>query len=433
MAFSQEEFSKYFNIFNNDILNYLGHNEYTKRFNNICTYLIEGNKKIYRECQDTLFLYIVFSYGISNNIPYLYNVFEGARIIPAIFNLCKQWKNIYNITNYNDKIKLLCNENSDTDSVLFEILVALYYYENKYKVTFIKESNKKSPDLLITKNGKEEYVECKKMQRGNRYSYEEVDNWYIIANKIAYIIYKYNISGYFHFNFLDELKSINHKKVIRKIYKKINLCKNINKSCHIIKNKDFKIKFMPISSSKFNTELDPLRNIGGPSFIYYLIDQYKYSYMYKVLCKCEIENGVFASNVKWASILSYQVNSKKSILNKSQHIIRLLNDAQQQIPDNASGKIHILIEEPLGKDVYRERLNKNRTKTENFSIKNKTIENIYIHYIKYITPLNELFDVEETTENFLIPYYSKDYNYPRVWYPAEKEYDGFGSLFDDYK
>ena len=62
---------------------------------------------------------------------------------------------------------------------------------------------------------------------------------------------------------------------------------------------------------------------------------------------------------------------------------------------------------------------------------NKGIEHIFIHYIKYVTPPDKQFDVEETVQCFRridIP----PVEMPPMWYPVTKYSDGYGTLLTDY-
>jgi len=56
----------------------------------------------------------------------------------------------------------------DFDKAIYEIKVASSYRKAGYKVYFVKEGIKKTPDLLVEKNEEKVYVECKKKDRKTR-------------------------------------------------------------------------------------------------------------------------------------------------------------------------------------------------------------------------------------------------------------------------
>ncbi|WP_150116101.1 hypothetical protein [Desulfovibrio fairfieldensis] len=434
MVFDIQEFANTFKKMEQKIIRQIGINEYNLRLENIAKNMLSPGA-LYRESSDRLFLYLLLSKALISNDMNFYNYYEGTRIIPVIYNLAKKFDFIYSIKNFENKISSLCSiKNKDIDSTLFEILTAIYYYIEGYSVTFLEvEPPQKSPDILIEINGIKKFIECKKMRRGNDYTYKELKAWYQISDRVADLLEQHKIVGYFHFKFTSEVEKINPKRVFRKIYNKLSYCKNLENKFYIVKNNDFKIKFTPIDKSKFDVVLETPLNTGTPSFIHYLIDDYNYNFHYKPRFDRECQEGFcFISKLHWASLISCEFACKESIEKKSQYAQRLLVDATRQLSNNMPGNIHILIEECQGELVHIKRLLKNFHAVTNFKCQDKFTESIYIHYAKYITPINDFFDVEETVTR-----YSRNGHHIKcvspIWYPSESIVNGFGTLFHDYR
>ena len=81
-----------------------------------------------------------------------------------LFNLNNRWDVTKKIKNFDERFNNLCSQKTSqsVDSILFEILVAIYYAEEGFEVEFIPATDKKSPDLKIYKDGHTKYIECKK-------------------------------------------------------------------------------------------------------------------------------------------------------------------------------------------------------------------------------------------------------------------------------
>ncbi|WP_156925218.1 hypothetical protein [Nitratidesulfovibrio termitidis] len=432
MSFEIKEFAKSFSVFEAGVKAQVGNDAYNKRISDIIEYLL-GSSAVFRECNDRLFLYLVFGRALIEENYIFYNLFEGARVIPMLFKLSSNWNSIESIANFEAKLEDLCRvTNRDVDAVIFELLVASAYKNSGYTVSFIPEAPPdRTPDIMIEKDGVTRYVECKKMQRGSDYSYKEMDRWYDIADIVRDIILESKISAHFHFKFKSELLDINPKRIIRKIRKKIETCKNISTQFHITKNEDFTIKFKPIDKSKFNTELDPMRNFGGPSFAEYLTGSYKNEYGYKIIGDVKIEEPPFVSIVNHASVMSHQFVGSRAAYKKAVHAKRKLIDASGQLTSTMPGNIHILVEDCQGLTVHESRAMRNIIEISNFTDTNGGVENIHLHVCKYVTPLNELFDVEETVISFHAPNCVPQV-IPPVWFHTEQIEEGFGTLLQEH-
>lgn len=429
MPFDHQQFVDDFAVLNQAIKKELGE-KYQERNQAIDIFLASGGT-VYRGCKDKLFLYLSLANMLITEDYTKYIFQEGARIIPTIAKLSKNWDIIPQIKNYKNKInEMLRESNPNVDATIFEILVAIKYIELGYAVEFIPEGAQKTPDLLIKKGNIFRHVECKKMQRGNLYSYKEVDSWYEIVDGVSRIIKENEILGHFHFILKDETEDINPKRVFRKINKKLDVCRSINKSFYIVKNNDFKIKFTPIDTSLLHVDLDPLRHIRGTTLVEYLIKQYNPHFQYRVICAADMM-GVYVSNIKFAAIISCDFASYKGRLKKSQHVKRKLFEASRQLANGKSGDIHILVEECNGLHVYERRLFDNFKVILTFDDKDGGIERVYLHNVKYLVPLDGPFDVEETVISFNREGYIPE-DIHSVWYPADTYEVGFGTLMEEW-
>ncbi len=385
-----------------------------------------------RTVEDKLFFYIAICTSFFRDTTTSYIATEYSRIYPMLFNLNEKWIHTKEIKNFENKFNELCSEkpSQSVDSLFFEILVAIAYIEQGYLVEFIEKASSKSPDIRISRDSITKYVECKKLQRANAFSYEELNTWYRFIDKLSQVIYPSSLCGQIHFKFKTSVKSININYIKRKLTKKIKKRKH-TRVINIVNNNSVKIIFRPFQNSTLHTELDPLRHISSPSLIYFLTGKYNYRFMYRF---CMLEGqiyGGYVERIKRAFIFSCQLAYNEFSATRAQHIKRRLVEASEQITSSTPGSVHILIEECHNEATYQERNQKNMKIVQGFTDKNNGLEHVFIHYIKYVTPPDKQFDVEETVQCFRridIP----PVIMPPIWYPVAEYSDGYGTLLTDY-
>ncbi|SBV91490.1 hypothetical protein KM92DES2_10140 [uncultured Desulfovibrio sp.] len=426
------QFSKNFPLFLESIKRVIGEKQFAERQANAAQFYLSGGKSLYRDSDDLLFTYIINCMSTLENERYFYNPLEYSRIYPVILNLVNKWKFHTKITNFNRKLRTLCNtRENNIDAVLFEILTAFKYCELGYSVEFIKETNVTSPDILISKNNKSEYIECKKLQRANDYSYNELDCWYKISNLLLEQIKNMGLKGHFHFKFRIEIEKINAHTIVNAVMKKLKR-RNVLKPIRICNTKICKLTYNPINKDKFNTPLDPLPHKDGTSLLNYLTGKYNYRYIYKLLCSPIFEEFYpYISEIQWATVFSCQLASHVSLNNRVQSIKKHLAKASSQLSSTHPGNIHILIEEGQNAALFEKKCITNREIVENFFDRNGGVKHVFVHIAKHILPVNKQYDVEETIQNF-----SRDGLKPvimtSIWYPVDEMRPGYGTMLYEY-
>lgn len=425
------QFSTNFPLFLESIKRFIGDKQFAERKKNAEKFYLSGGKSLYRQTDDLLFTYIINCMSIESKDFHLYNPVEYARIFPVMFNLSSKWNLHKNIKNFNRKLKLFCNmRGKDIDSVIFEILTAFKYCELGYSVEFVKESGVTSPDIKISKNNITEYVECKKLQRAKNYSFKELDHWYKTSNVIVEKIKHMNIKGHFHFKFRDEIENIDANIIAKAVIKKLKR-RNHSRTIRICNTKFCKVTYNPISNEKFNVPLDPLLHIYGATLLDYLIEKYNYRYTYKLLTPPIFEDSYpYVSEIPWATVFSCHLASPISLEKRVQSITKHLVKASKQLSSSA-GNVHILIEESQGESLFEKKCQKNIELIQKFFDEHGGINHVFVHIAKHVLPTDNLFDVEETIQNF--PRYGlKPIIMTTVWYPAEELQIGYGTMLYEY-
>lgn len=260
----------------------VGKSKFSERLKAIDDALAGDIRYSSRTVEDRLFFYIAICTAFYRNRTTSYIATEYSRIYPMIFNLNEKWIHTKEIKNFENKFNELCAEKPSQSvySFFFEILVAISYVEQGYLVEFIEKISTKTPDIRISKNSITRYVECKKLQRANASSYEELDMWYRLIDEFSQIIYPISLCGQIHFKFKSQLKNVNIKYTKRKLINKIKTRKP-DKPFKIIDNDILRIVFRPFKDGTILTELNPCRHTTSPSLIHFLTNSYNYRFIYR--------------------------------------------------------------------------------------------------------------------------------------------------------
>ena len=206
------------------------------------------------------YMFLVHLY-INDRMTYPEN--EGRKIFSFFETIGVYLKDIDKIDNIDSKINLLVNKKKyNPDTIMFEIIVALYYIRNSFDIVkFIPTNSDKTPDLFLKKNGIEFYCECKTYTSDSAYWSEEYKQITVMLKRLFNLSYKQNKCVIFEINFKDEViqiqKSNSHDKVLTLMNDDtlVDLCKDaINDIAEgedkIVRNDKVDIK---ISYLKFHT------------------------------------------------------------------------------------------------------------------------------------------------------------------------------------
>lgn len=106
--------------------------------------------------------------------PLCFDVSQASRALPFFVAIGERWELAPRVKGIDRKIdEILHHYKSEPDGLIFEILVALAYAANGWNVEFLDEGSGKTPDLLVQKEGRDLYVECKRQSRGSSYALAE--------------------------------------------------------------------------------------------------------------------------------------------------------------------------------------------------------------------------------------------------------------------
>ncbi|MDD3815791.1 MAG: hypothetical protein PHZ02_14235 [Desulfocapsaceae bacterium] len=344
------------------------------------------------------------------NDPMCVDVSQQQRILPFFSGIGERWVYAPLVQGLERKIDdLLFKNSTEPDGLIFEILVALSYAEKGWAVEFIEEGPKKTPDIVARKNGKELYIECKRLARRTKYAEQERTEFFRLwdAAKEALIANRQWVwmKGIFHTeastlpnDFLTNIYSSNfpigegetliHDDANATIYARLIDIPSVRQ--HMSK---FRVK---LNSPSFSRLLGG--NWAPMNSAVTVINAVKVGHV----VDCEVPAlGAYVEEVGWASGFTREFDSEVSIHKKARDILTRLADAVKQLPDDKPSVVHIAAETLEGKDVEKRRTEKVMNSVKKFTT-DKPLLGIRFHRFQANQCVDKLYEFDETVERFQV-------------------------------
>jgi hypothetical protein len=137
-----------------------------------------------------------------------YEFFQGSRIVPIFKRIGIDLDLVKSIGGIEKRVRdLLYKRKHEADALLFEILTALLWVKNGYKVDFIEEEKeKKTPDIIATKDKYTYKIECKRQSKTSDYSYRETEKRQKMISRVSEYLLKFNAR--LHIDFRVEILNL---------------------------------------------------------------------------------------------------------------------------------------------------------------------------------------------------------------------------------
>jgi Holliday junction resolvase len=302
---------------------------------------------------------------------------------------------------------LLFKHKTEPDGLIFEILVALSYAEKGWAVEFIEEQFTKTPDMVVKKNGKELYIECKRLIRRTEYAEQEriefLRLWDSAKDELIGNRQWIWMKGVFHSeasslptdflaniyksNFpIDEGETLIHDDADANIYARLIDIPSVHR--HL---SEFRVK---LNSPSFSRLLGG--NWAPKTSAVTVINAIKVSHV----VDCEVPAlGTYVEEVGWACGFTRDFDSDVSVHKKARDILTRLANAVKQLPKDKPSIIHIAAETLEGKDVERRRTEKVMNSIKSF-ITDKPLLGIRFHRFQANQCVDKLYEFDETVETF---------------------------------
>ncbi|ARC37691.1 transposase [Paracoccus yeei] len=345
---------------------------------------------------EDLFGWYLFLGEALTDHPQNYEVSYGCRVVPILAAIGRNLELIPLIGGFEQRARrLIGRERSQPNGGLFELLVALAYARDGAKVSFKPEEpgRAKAYDLDVEVHGTSWAVECKRLESGEYVESERArkrELWMPAAR----LIIPSSRSVYANVDFSVELSDIPDDYLFRHVSEFLRSGKNSklwsdDHASGVIGDLDL----APLQTAlKAGYILYP-----GPIYNKLLTGTYiRYDELNTLQKVKHAENPHFIDRVYQAAVLRTRSMSEGAIEKKARDFKRKLAEANQQLPDDRPGVIHIGLE-ALGDDrIELRRYEKIMNTINEFDPKGKPLSFIYWHYFAPEASPEETWAVDET-------------------------------------
>lgn len=331
-----------------------------------------------------------------------YEFYQGARVAPIFKTLGAHFDLVKKIGGISTKVlKMIKSEKKQTDSILFEILIALLWVREGYEVSFITEGNERSPDLMAIKGEEKWFIECKRLSQRSEYSFKEQNNWLAMLKHISKYLTDHNLF----------LKVVFHKELhsIQDTYIRDLLIEQTLKNGEIL---EISNEILTLSTSKINLaainkilEKEPVKN--GSPYLRELIggDRESTGFSAGILAKYGTYGKPAGFNkylLKISNIFAVDWNSDapQAIETKARDIMTHLKKANSQFSTSVNAVIHVGLETHDGPEVERKRFEKITQNAAVFDKKDKNLKLVYCHFLQTYSFTDDIFVCDESVAYF---------------------------------
>ena len=333
---------------------------------------------------------------------------QSARIRPFFNKLGESIESLKSISGIGGKIHdMFYDNNNNTDSALFEILVALCYVENGWQAEFIPETHNKTPDIKVTKGDITLYVECKRLQKVTDYSDNERQAWLRRWSLLSKEMLRHRTSAFVDVTFKKEIDSTPEDlpaKAFKGLARYGVLAEGVS-----VENDDIVLRAKHIKMNRIHNHLNKWKVRFGSAQMNFLIDDEwtpEASYTHLISCKKEQSTephsgmfGWFITNVSHVFAAKWKCVADASIEKKAKDVTKHLSKAVKQAPADARTVIHIGYETLNGPIVEVARDQKIVSTLNSFDFGDKDIACVFCHSFQSRTFPDGEYDFAETTRH----------------------------------
>ncbi|MBA0207776.1 hypothetical protein H0256_02275 [Pectobacterium brasiliense] len=343
--------------------------------------------------------------------PLVSELAQSARVFPFFAAVGRHIELAKKIDGIDEKLSEFLNSKiNQPDSTLFELVVAIMYARNGYRVEFIPETAlNKTPDLKITKDEESFFVECKRLSKVTEYSENERQEWRKRWLNLVPILTRSRKNIFLDVLFKVEVKDTDEyilAKAFNGIKSKISTKKLLR-----IESDEVIILINRIDMKNVNDHFDKyMVKWNSPQMVSLLAGSFSSSENYTHLCvpkelvrvgpddSIDILN-IFCTGIHSGYCARWECIAEESINKKAKDIKTHLSKAVRQVPDNTPTIVHISYETLHGPAVEFERARKIAESINNFDCHEKDVRAIYCHAIQPSVS-EEDWEIAETTLRF---------------------------------
>lgn len=331
--------------------------------------------------------------------PHNYEPIYGARVAPVFAAIGRELHLLEKIKNIGDRVKrLVGKERKQPNGGLFEFLVAAAYCREGGEVVFVPEEKgiAKRHDMDVVIGGKSFAVECKRMET-SQYGEAERARARILWGPASEFLQQVGVSTFCDVHFLVPLDSVSDDYLVRKVMEWFELGEPalLWRGDGIGYGAIGEMDLGPVREVLKDNEL----MLGGSKLAALLAGSYRRhaAYLQGVLGKRELSPR-YISTCELAIMCRWECLAPASVEAKARDVMGNLAKANDQLPTDRPGIVHIGFEAVEGDTVERLRHDRIVETAARFDPDTKPLEYIYCHYFVPESPPDKLYDFAETVQ-----------------------------------
>lgn len=344
-----------------------------------------------------LFAWYLFLGEAFNDHPQNYEVVYGCRVIPILAALGRNLDNLQRVDGYQERLhRLIFKERAQPNGGLFEFLVAATYVREGYDVAFHPEKpgRGRTHDLDVRRGSDHFAIECKRMEGGQYHEKERAimrDLW----RPASHALVRTGGSYCFDLTFQTEIDAIPPGYLQGLALEFIK------------EDADNRIIYDDLSYGTLRKlNLGPLQAAlatsswmhPGPKYNNLLLGSYRRYESLLLAHKVKFSpNPHFIDAIDQAVALRWTSASEAAIAKKARDVIGKLVEANEQLPPDRPGIVHIGFE-ALGGDAFEQhRFEKIKASVSAFDTRGKPLDYVFCHYFSPEASVDEAWAIDETT------------------------------------
>ena len=336
-----------------------------------------------------------------------YEPIQGARIIPVFKRLGENIELLKFISGVEEKAERLLNaDRSAPDPIIFEMLIALLWARNNWKVEFIPVSPPhKRPDIIASSGNIEWYIECKRLLPNTGYSLKERKKWLVMWRHFSVLLKNLRLPYVFDIQFHVELETLPDDFLYNELAGKLKL---IVPPCTLISNEIYDVSVNPINFTSIDNHLKQYYVKYPSDQLYELIaGRRDPNRGFTCLTLCNTVrigkgggNNLYIDHIDFAAGAFWGCDAKRAIENKARDIRSHLAKAVRQLPKDEKSVVHVGLETLDGALVEEERFSRIANTVYKFNAKGKDLRRIYCHLFQPYSPPDQAWVFDETVYYF---------------------------------
>jgi hypothetical protein len=332
--------------------------------------------------------------------PWNYEVTHGCRVIPIIAAIGRELDRLTEIDGFRDRaVRLIGAAKSQPNGPLFEMLVAAAYARAGANVSFHKEDagGGKSHDLDVELNRKRWAVECKRMEPGE-YGEGERQRIRDLWKLPGLLLVREERNVIVDIDFKIELADVPDPYLLGRVQKFLGR----GLSLHMWSDSVAR-------GSIDNLDIRPIQEALTESYLLHPSPQYtklltgSYARAESMLSLQRIKyasNPHYIDEMDLAVVARWSSLSQNAVEKKARDVLKRLSEANDQLPDNVSGVIHIGFEALGSDEIERRRYEKILDSVRDFGRGKSKLEVVYCHYFAPDPSPPGIWAIDETVQWF---------------------------------